>query len=63
MERRRRTCKQPLDDLKEKRGYWEMKEEAPNHTLWRNRFGIGNGPVVRQTRERMNKRNTFADAQ
>jgi hypothetical protein len=30
---RRRTCKQPLDDLKEKKGYWEMKEEGPNYTL------------------------------
>jgi hypothetical protein len=48
MERRGRTCKQILDDLKEKRGYWEMKEEGPNYTLWSNRFGRGYGPVVRQ---------------
>jgi hypothetical protein len=28
-----RRCK-PLDDLKETRGYWKLKEEAVDHTLW-----------------------------
>jgi hypothetical protein len=48
---RGRRCKQLLDDLREKRRYWKLKEEALNHTLWRNRFGTGDGPVVRQTTE------------
>jgi hypothetical protein len=44
--RRRRKL---LDDLKEKRGYSYLKEEALDHTMWRARFGRGFGPVVRQT--------------
>jgi hypothetical protein len=51
--RRGRRCKQLLDDLKEKRRYWKLKEEALDHTLWRTRFGRGYGPVVRQTIEWM----------
>ena len=43
--------KQLLDDLKEKRGYWKLKEEALDRNLWRTRFGRGYGPVVRQTAE------------
>jgi hypothetical protein len=31
--------KQLLDDLKEKRIYWQLKEEAVDRTLWRTRFG------------------------
>jgi hypothetical protein len=50
-ERRGRRCKQLLDYLKEKRRFWKLKEEALDHTLWRNRFGRGYGPVVRQTNE------------
>jgi hypothetical protein len=38
-----------LDDLKERRGYSHLKEEALDHTIWRARFGRGFGPVVRQT--------------
>jgi hypothetical protein len=37
--RRGRSHKQLLDDLKEKRGYWKLKEEALDHTLWRTLFG------------------------
>ena len=44
--RRRRKL---LDDLKERRGYSHLKEEALDHTMWRARFGRGFGPVVRQT--------------
>jgi hypothetical protein len=44
-----RRCKQPLDDLKETRRYQKLKEEALDRTLWRNGFGRGNGPGVRQT--------------
>jgi hypothetical protein len=49
--RRRRRRKQLLDDLKEKRIYWKLKEEALDRTLWRSCFGRGYGPVVRQTAE------------
>ena len=44
--RRRRKL---LDDLKERRGYPHLKEEALDGTMWRARFGRGFGPVVRQT--------------
>jgi hypothetical protein len=44
--RRRRKL---LDDLKERRGYSQLKEEALDRTMWRVRFGRGFGPVVRQT--------------
>jgi replicative superfamily II helicase len=47
--RRGRRRKQLLDDLKEKRRYWKLKEEALDRTLWRIRFGRDYGPVVRQT--------------
>jgi hypothetical protein len=36
-----RRRKQLLDDVKEERGYWELKEEALDRTLWRTRFGRG----------------------
>ena len=38
-----------LDDLKERKGYSHLKEEALDRTMWRARFGRGFGPVVRQT--------------
>ena len=46
--RRGRRRKKLLDDLKDRRGYSHLKEEALNHTTWRHRFGGGFGPVVRQ---------------
>ena len=49
--RRRRKL---LDDLKERRGYSHLKEEALDRTMWRARFGRGFGPVVRQTTKLMN---------
>jgi hypothetical protein len=49
--RRRRKRKQLLDDLKEKRSYCKLKEEALDRTLWRTGFGKGYGPVVRKTKE------------
>jgi hypothetical protein len=49
--RRGRRRKQLLDDLKDQRGYWKLKKEALDRTLWRTRFGRGYGPVVRQTAE------------
>ena len=47
--RRGRRCRKLLDDLKERRGYCHLKEEALDRTMWRARFGRGFGPVVRQT--------------
>jgi hypothetical protein len=46
-----RRRKKLLDDLKDRRGYSNLKEEAVDHTMWRNRFGRGFGPVVRQNTE------------
>jgi hypothetical protein len=37
-----------MDDLKEARRYWKLKEEAQDRTLWRTQFGRGYGPVTRQ---------------
>jgi hypothetical protein len=48
---RRRRCKQLLDDLKETRKYWKLKEEALYLTVWRTGFGRGYGRVGRQTAE------------
>jgi hypothetical protein len=47
--RRGRRHKKLLDELKDRRGYSYLKEEALNRTMWRNRFGRGTGPVIRQT--------------
>ena len=47
--RRGRRRRKLLDDLKERRGYSHSKEEALDRTMWRDRFGRGFGPVVRQT--------------
>jgi hypothetical protein len=44
-----RRRKQLLDEVKEKRRYWELKREAPDRTLWRTYFGKCCGPVIRQT--------------
>ena len=44
--RRGRRCPKLLDDLKDRRGYCQLKEEAVDCTMWRNRFGRGFGPVV-----------------
>ena len=49
--RRRRRRKKLLDELKDRRGYYHLKEEALDRTMWRNRFGRGVGPVVRQITE------------
>ena len=47
--KRRRRRRKLLDDLKERRGYCHLKEEALDRTTWRAHFGRGFGPVVRQT--------------
>jgi len=43
--RRRRKL---LDDLKDRREYSPLKEEALNRTMWRNRFGGCFEPVISQ---------------
>jgi hypothetical protein len=47
--RRGRRRRKLLDELRERRGYSHLKEEALDRTMWRARFGRGFGPVVRQT--------------
>jgi hypothetical protein len=42
MGRRGRKGKQILGHPKEKRGYWKLKEEALDRTVWRTGFGKGN---------------------
>jgi len=44
--RRGRRHKKLLDDLKDRRGYCQLKEEALDRWMWRNRFGTGFGPAV-----------------
>jgi hypothetical protein len=44
-----RRCRKLLDDLKVGRGYWYLKKEAVDHTVWRARFGRGFGPVMSET--------------
>ena len=44
--RRGRRRKKLLDDLKDRRGYCQLKGEALDRTMRRNRFGRGFGPVV-----------------
>ena len=40
---RGRRCKQLLDDLEVRRGYWKSKVEVIDRNLWRTRFGRGCG--------------------
>ena len=47
--RRGKRRRKVMDDLKERRGYSHLKEEALDRTMWRARFGRGFGPDVRQT--------------
>ena len=44
--RRGRRREKLLDDLKNRRGYCQLKEEAQYRTMWRNLFGRSFGPVV-----------------
>ena len=46
--RRGRRSRKLLDDVKERRGYSHLKEEALDRITWRSRFGRGFGPVIRQ---------------
>jgi len=47
----KRKYKQVLDDLKEKRNYWKMKQKALDRTLLRTGFGRGCSHLVRQKNE------------
>ena len=49
----KRRCEKLLDDLKDRRGYSHLKEEAIDHTMWRHRSGGGFGHV-RQNTELLN---------
>src|SRR5215510_8259351 len=49
MGRRGRRRKLLLDDFKEKRGYWKLKQEAPHCTVWRTGLRGACEHVVRQT--------------
>jgi hypothetical protein len=53
-ESRGRRCKKLLDNFKTTTGYWKLKQEALDRTLWRTRFASGYGPVVRQTKKLIN---------
>jgi len=46
--RRGRRRKQVLDDLQKNRGYWKLKEDAFDWTLWGTDCGWGCGTLVRQ---------------
>jgi hypothetical protein len=47
-ERRGRTGQQLLEDLKETRVYWKVKDAAMYRTLWRTCFGRSYGPAIGQ---------------
>jgi len=49
----RGRSKQILDDLKETRGYWELKKEALDLGLWKTALRRRYGSVVSQTDYRM----------
>jgi len=53
--RRGRRRKELLEDCKEKKGYWKLKDEATDRTLWRTRFKRCYGPVVTQTAKWMER--------
>jgi hypothetical protein len=50
-EGRGRRHKLLLDGHKGKRGYWKLKEETLDRTVWRTGFRGGYGPLVRQATE------------
>ena len=49
--RRVRRQKQLLDNLREKRGYCKLKEEALDRTAWRTSFEGDCGPYLKQKTE------------
>jgi len=53
--RRRKRIKLLLDDLKEKRSCWKLKQEAPDRTMWRTPAERVSGSVVGEVTEWMNE--------
>jgi hypothetical protein len=53
--RQGRSHKQLAGDLKGNGWYWKLKEKTLDLSLWRNRFGRGHGPAVRQITEWMTR--------
>jgi hypothetical protein len=53
--RRRRRRRKLLDELKERRGFSHLKEEALDRTMRRASFGRGFGHVVIQTTKLKNE--------
>ena len=49
--RRGRRRRNLLDGLKDRREYSHLKKEVLDRTTWKNRFGGGFEPVVRQNTE------------
>ena len=49
--RRERRRKKLLDCLKDRIGYSHLKVEALDRTMWKDIFGVGFGPLVRQNTE------------
>jgi hypothetical protein len=49
--RQGRNRKQLVDDLKEKRGCWKLKEKALDGNVWRTHCRRVCGPLVRQTKK------------
>ena len=49
MGKQARRHKQLLDVLKEKRGYWKLKEETLDRTVCGTGFGGGSGSLVRRS--------------
>ena len=45
--RQERRSKQLLDELNEAIGYWKLKEEALDCSVWRNGLGRSYGPDVK----------------
>ena len=54
--RRGRRRRKLLDDLKERRGYYHLKEETLDRTMRRTRFAKGYGAVVIQITELINNK-------
>jgi len=46
--KRGRRFKQLLNDLKERGGYWKLKEKAQHRSLWRTGLRRSCDPVLRQ---------------
>ena len=51
MGREGQRCKQLQNDLQKVRGYWKLKPETPDTTVWKTLFGRGYVLVIRQTTE------------